>query len=571
MRNNLSDAVGSLVKVPRYGLVKTSRTSTYQGHRLNGNRPAPTRKSPVQIRVPLPKDSMSKNFSNTTPPPPLGGINVIWQADGLGNMSAYVPFNDGVVYLDNTASPIGGGYLSLISSYPTASESTLSASGSGVGVQTLIGAFASSALGLTLIPAGQWVPSVYASVDSLTQNPQIVMKIYTRTAGGVETLQTTQTATFSQTGVLLYDLSVELPQLTIANTDVLVLKVYLQTQGASTRTATIYYDDSTHVSHLNGPFATTGGGGSGTVTSFSAGALSPLFTTSVATPSSTPALSFTLNTQNANLIFAGPTSGGPAGPTFRSLVVADFNSGTGASSSTFWRGDGTWATPPSGTGTVTTFSAGTLSPLFTTSVSNPTTTPALSFTLNTQSANLIFAGPISGGPAGPTFRSLVVADFNSGTGASSSTFWRGDGTWATPASSGGLANRTTVVSTYTSLAANATDSSQNPVFFKSFRLIGISITSNKKCRIRLYSTAAARTADLNRGYTIPIQLGSQSGCIADFYFDQMIAVTPWSCTPVIEGSNQDGSPSTTIYASVTNTDTTTQTIVITYTILQLES
>lgn len=65
------------------------------------------------------------------------------------------------------------------------------------------------------------------------------------------------------------------------------------------------------------------GGGSGTVTSFSAGALSPLFTTSVATATSTPALSFALDTQNANKIFAGPTTGADAAPTFRAMVNAD--------------------------------------------------------------------------------------------------------------------------------------------------------------------------------------------------------------------------------------------------------
>ena len=63
-------------------------------------------------------------------------------------------------------------------------------------------------------------------------------------------------------------------------------------------------------------------GGSGTVTNFSSGNLSPLFTTVVATSSATPALSFLLNTQTANTIFAGP-NGSTGAPTFRSLVAAD--------------------------------------------------------------------------------------------------------------------------------------------------------------------------------------------------------------------------------------------------------
>jgi len=68
---------------------------------------------------------------------------------------------------------------------------------------------------------------------------------------------------------------------------------------------------------------TGGGGGSGTVTSFSSGNLSPLFTTSVATASTTPALSFTAVNQAANLFYVGPAAGGAAAPTFRAMVNAD--------------------------------------------------------------------------------------------------------------------------------------------------------------------------------------------------------------------------------------------------------
>lgn len=67
----------------------------------------------------------------------------------------------------------------------------------------------------------------------------------------------------------------------------------------------------------------------------------------------------------------------------------------------------------SGLGTVTSFSAGNLSPLFTTNVTTSTTTPALAFTLTSQNANVVFAGPATGIAAAPTFRALVAADIPS--------------------------------------------------------------------------------------------------------------------------------------------------------------
>lgn len=65
-----------------------------------------------------------------------------------------------------------------------------------------------------------------------------------------------------------------------------------------------------------------------------------------------------------------------------------------------------------GTGTVTSVSSGNLTPLFTVSIANPTTTPSFTFTQVAQAANLVFASP-NGSSGNPTFRALVAGDIPS--------------------------------------------------------------------------------------------------------------------------------------------------------------
>jgi hypothetical protein len=153
-----------------------------------------------------------------------------------------------------------------------------------------------------------------------------------------------------------------------------------------------------------------------------------------------------------------------------------------------------------------------------------------------------------GGTAGQVLTKQTSADF--------------DATWVT-STGGGLQTRATATATTTSLARNATDSTTNITLGKGYVLY--SITTSRKARVRLYLTAAARSADLARAVrTDPL---STAGVVLDY---STPGTATYTLSPLVYGASAEATPSTTISMSVTNLDTVTGTVAVTLVFLRLE-
>ena len=146
--------------------------------------------------------------------------------------------------------------------------------------------------------------------------------------------------------------------------------------------------------------------------------------------------------------------------------------------------------------------------------------------------------------------------------------WNGTA-WSPAAETGGggsgntgLQTREDKAKASVELANDATDSNVNVDGYKSYVLLAI--TTDADAWVRVYSTAAARTQDLNRSEGTDPSPGS--GVIAEVRVDGTQMITPGTV-----GFNFETSPLNTIYLSVTNRSGSTQIITTTLKAIQLEA
>jgi hypothetical protein len=153
------------------------------------------------------------------------------------------------------------------------------------------------------------------------------------------------------------------------------------------------------------------------------------------------------------------------------------------------------------------------------------------------------------------------------SGNTISSTWR-----VTPAAStagasgggGGLPARATAVITTAALADQAVEEGHGALPGKTAALVTVAV--DRACRVRLYASDTAQTADLARALgTLPTP---GEGVLAEFHFTGADSLT---CSPVAILTNTEGAPTARVWYTAQNLSGAAHTVGVTLGILAMES
>jgi hypothetical protein len=152
-----------------------------------------------------------------------------------------------------------------------------------------------------------------------------------------------------------------------------------------------------------------------------------------------------------------------------------------------------------------------------------------------------------------------------------------DGSGNVSAYTKGGGKRTTVTLTTQSLTTGQTENqgSGSPIatLTMSQAFLLLNVTVNRPCRVELYQNAAAQAADASRPNTVPPTAGQPHGVILDLYIDATTfgAHPSFNLAPSVPGANLDSPVTDNIAYQITNLDTTTGPVVVTFEFIPIEA